>query len=305
MKKIVCYLQGKEVIFHGSLMLILLYVPHAGHLFVQLEHLDMTFYGVTVLNWLYGIALAGAIEFLILVFIVNGYRNTGKFYAVVSFFLNVFYYDYWFIAVHAPTAENIKIAVISLFICLTHCLAVWQLSELFYTRLKHDEDQDTAHICPQCQAGPFPSKRSLDGHMAKAHKARQEKAKKHINHAEPQQALPPAAPSVEGASHVFATLKRLETSDRNNRKSLRLRFNYGKTQHKTRRQKNRPGKHPAHRRRACACYAACRGRKPKPRQLDTTKSIYRKIPEDQSLAAGCRRLPRAAPHRREPQSGHA
>ncbi len=53
MKKIAEYLESKEVIFHGSLALILLYVPHAGKLFMQLEHLDMSVAGFTFLNWVY------------------------------------------------------------------------------------------------------------------------------------------------------------------------------------------------------------------------------------------------------------
>jgi hypothetical protein len=74
MKNIVTYLQGKEVIFHGSLALIILYIPHAGFLFKQLEHVDMTLYGYSFFNWLYGLSLAAVIEFLILVFIINGHN---------------------------------------------------------------------------------------------------------------------------------------------------------------------------------------------------------------------------------------
>jgi hypothetical protein len=170
MNKIVTYLESKEVVFHGALALIILYVPHAGHLFKQLEHLDMTIFGFTFVNWFYGIALAAVIEFIILVFIINGYRNTGKFYAVVSFFLNAFYYDYWFLAIQEPTVMNIKLVGISFVICLTHSLSVWQLSELFFNRLKADKDKVVEHWCPECDAGPFPNKRSLDGHIAKAHR---------------------------------------------------------------------------------------------------------------------------------------
>lgn len=156
MNKVVAFLESKEAIFHGALVLIILYVPHAGYLFMQLEHLDMTFSGFTVLNWLYGVSLAGAIEFLILVFIINGSRGTGKFYAVVSFFLNVFYYNYWFLAMKSPTDENIKSTIISLFICLTHSLSVWQLSELFYRRLQEDKtkEKETEYWCSECDAGP-------------------------------------------------------------------------------------------------------------------------------------------------------
>lgn len=46
--------------------------------FGYLEHLDMTFYGFTFMNWFYGMALACIIEFLILIFIINGKRATGK-----------------------------------------------------------------------------------------------------------------------------------------------------------------------------------------------------------------------------------
>jgi hypothetical protein len=173
MNRIVTYLESKEVVFHGALALIILYVPHAGHLFKQLEQLDMTFYGFTVLNWLYGVALAAVIEFIILVFIINGYRNTGKFYAVVSFFLNAFYYDYWFLAIQDPTLMNIKLTGISFVICLTHSLSVWQLSELFYNRLKSEKVME--YWCPECEAGPFPNKRSLDGHVSKGHKWREKK----------------------------------------------------------------------------------------------------------------------------------
>lgn len=169
MKNIVSYLQSKEAVFHGSLCLIVLYVPHAGHLFKELEHLDMTLFGFTFLNWIYGIALAAVIEFLILVFIINGYRNTGKFYAIVSFFLNAFYYNYWFVAIQTPSLDNIKTTLISLCICLIHSLAVWQLSELFYRRVKEEKDKLTEY-CAECGAGPFPNKRSLDGHFSKAHK---------------------------------------------------------------------------------------------------------------------------------------
>jgi hypothetical protein len=168
MNQIVTYLESKKAIFHGALLLMMLYVPHAGNLFMRLEHLDMTFSGYTFLNWLYGVALAGIIEFLILVFLINGYRATGKFYAVVSFFLNAFYYDYWFVSVQNPTVENIKTTIISLFICLTHSLSVWQLSELFYRRLK---DEKSEFWCAECNL-PFPNKKSLEGHLAKAHRPR-------------------------------------------------------------------------------------------------------------------------------------
>lgn len=124
MKKVVDYLESKDAVFHGSICLMVLYVPHAGHLFKELEHLDLTIYGFTFMKWAYGIGLAAIIEFLILIFIINGYRNTGKFYAVVSFFLNLFYYDYWFEAFQNPTAVNIKTTLISLGICLVHSLSV-------------------------------------------------------------------------------------------------------------------------------------------------------------------------------------
>lgn len=169
MNHIVTYLESKQAIFHGALILMMLYVPHAGDLFMQLEHLDMTFSGFTVLNWIYGVGLAAVIEFLILVFLINGYKNTGKFYAVVSFFLNAFYYDYWFVTIQEPTIANIKTTIISLFICLTHSLSVWQLSELFYRRVREEKIE---FFCEECGAGPFPNKRALDGHISKAHKYR-------------------------------------------------------------------------------------------------------------------------------------
>jgi hypothetical protein len=167
MNHIVTYLESKQAIFHGALILMMLYVPHAGNLFMQLEHLDMTFSGYTILNWIYGVGLAAVIEFLILIFLINGYKNTGKFYAVVSFFLNAFYYDYWFISIQEPTVVNIKTTIISLFICLTHSLSVWQLSELFYRRIREEKVE---YFCEECNAGPFPNKRALDGHISKAHK---------------------------------------------------------------------------------------------------------------------------------------
>ena len=182
MNSIVKYLQSKEAVFHGSLCLIALYVPHAGHLFHELEHLDMTIYGFTFLNWIYGLGLAAVIEFLILVFIINGYRNTGKFYAVVSFFLNVFYYNYWFISFQQPTAENVKTTLISLCICLIHSLAVWQLSELFFRRLKEEKEKDkVTDYCPECGAGPFPNKRSFDGHFSKVHKSLKKESVQKLN----------------------------------------------------------------------------------------------------------------------------
>lgn len=168
MHQLVNYLESKRAIFHGAVILMALYVPHAGHLFMKLEHLDMSFSGYTFINWMYGVALAGVIEFLILVFLINGYRNTGKFYAVVSFFLNAFYYDYWFISIQDPSFSNIKTTIISLFICLTHSLAVWQLSELFYRRLKEDKNE---FRCDEC-AIVFPNKRSLDGHISKHHRGK-------------------------------------------------------------------------------------------------------------------------------------
>lgn len=172
MNEIVNYLESKKAVFHGALALMLLYVPHAGNLFMKLEHIDMTFSGFTFLNWIYGVALAGIIEFLILVFLINGYRNTGKFYAVVSFFLNAFYYDYWFVSVQDPSMNNIKIMVISLFICLTHSLSVWQLSELFYKRLRDDKSE---YWCNECGI-PFPNKKSLEGHIAKLHKVKRKES---------------------------------------------------------------------------------------------------------------------------------
>lgn len=168
MNEIVNYLESKKAVFHGALALMLLYVPHAGNLFMKLEHIDMSFLGFNFLNWFYGVALAGIIEFLILVFLINGYRTTGKFYAVVSFFLNAFYYDYWFVSIQEPSMNNIKIMVISLFICLTHSLSVWQLSELFYKRLKDDKSE---FWCDECGI-PFPNKKSMEGHLAKMHKSK-------------------------------------------------------------------------------------------------------------------------------------
>jgi hypothetical protein len=169
MNQIVSYLESKQAIFHGALVLMALYVPHAGHLFMELEHLDMTFSGYSFLNWAYGVGLAAVIEFLILIFLINGYRNTGKFYAVVSFFLNFFYYDYWFVSIQNPSGDNIKTTVISLFICLTHSLSIWQLSELFHKRLK---DEKVELFCSDCNAGPYQSKKALEGHISKAHKYR-------------------------------------------------------------------------------------------------------------------------------------
>ena len=172
MNKVVTYLESKQAIFHGALILMMLYVPHAGNLFMQLEHIDMTFSGFTIFNWFYGVALAAVIEFLILIFLINGYRTTGNFYAVVSFFLNFFYYDYWFISIQDPTIENLKTMVISLFICLTHSLSVWQLSELFYKRLMDEKGKKIEFWCYECDAGPFQNKKSLEGHIAKMHKAK-------------------------------------------------------------------------------------------------------------------------------------
>jgi K+-sensing histidine kinase KdpD len=168
MNEIVNYLESKKAIFHGAMALMLLYVPHAGNLFMRLEHIDMSFSGYTFLNWLYGIALAGIIEFLILVFLINGYRTTGKFYAVVSFFLNAFYYDYWFISAQEPSFANIKITIISLFICLTHSLSVWQLSELFYRRVREEKSEFS---CAECDI-TFLTKKSLEGHLAKVHRTK-------------------------------------------------------------------------------------------------------------------------------------
>jgi K+-sensing histidine kinase KdpD len=170
MNRIVTYLESKEVIFHGALALIILYVPHAGHLFKQLEHLDMTIFGFTFINWFYGIALAAIIELLILVFIINGYQKTGKAYALVSFFINALYYDYWFLALQDPTILNMKLMATSFLICLMHSLSIWQLSELFYKRLKADKEKVVEYWCAECDAGPFPNKRSLDGHVSIAHK---------------------------------------------------------------------------------------------------------------------------------------
>ena len=170
MNRIVTYLESKEVIFHGALALIILYVPHAGHLFMQLEHLDMTIFGFTFINWFYGIALAAIIELLILVFIINGYQRTGKAYALVSFFINALYYDYWFVALQEPTMMNMKLIATIFLICLMHSLSIWQLSELFHKRLKADKEKVVEYWCSACEAGPFPNKRSLDGHISKAHR---------------------------------------------------------------------------------------------------------------------------------------
>jgi hypothetical protein len=170
MNRIVTYLESKEVVFHGALLLIVLYVPHAGHLFKQLEHLDMTFFGFSFLNWIYAIALAAIIELLILIFIINGYQKTGKAYALLSFFINALYYDYWFNAISEPTILNFKMMGASFLICLMHSVSIWQLSELFYKRLKADKEKVIEYWCPECEAGPFPNKRSMEGHISKAHK---------------------------------------------------------------------------------------------------------------------------------------
>jgi len=170
MNKLVKYLESKEVVFHGALALIFLYVPHAGHLFKELDQIDMTIYGYSFLNWAYGLALAGVIEFIILVFIINGYKTTGKFYSIISFFINAFYYDYWFQSMQDPSMLNGKLTAISFLICFCHSLAVWQLSELFYKRLNEDKVKKAEYICEECNAGPFPTKRSLEGHISKAHK---------------------------------------------------------------------------------------------------------------------------------------
>ena len=118
----------------------LLYVPHAGNLFMRLEHIDMTFSGYSFLNWLYGIALAGIIEFLILVVLINGYRTTGKFYAIVSFFLNVFYY-YWFVSAQEPSVREEK----------------------------------SEFTCAECDM-IFMNKKSLEGHLPKVHRTEKKQA---------------------------------------------------------------------------------------------------------------------------------
>ena len=65
---------------------------------------------------------------------------------------------------------NIKLTTISFLICFIHSLAVWQLSELFYKRLTADKEKVIEYWCPECEAGPFPNKRSMEGHISKAHK---------------------------------------------------------------------------------------------------------------------------------------
>ncbi|HMX00865.1 MAG TPA: hypothetical protein PKL56_15965 [Cyclobacteriaceae bacterium] len=170
MNRIVTYLESKEVVFHGALLLIALYVPHAGHLFKELEHLDMTFFGFSFLNWVYAIALAAIIELLILIFIINGYQKTGKAYALLSFFINALYYDYWFMAISDPSISNLKMMGASFLICLMHSVSIWQLSELFFKRVRADREKVVEFWCPECEAGPFPNKRSMEGHISKAHK---------------------------------------------------------------------------------------------------------------------------------------
>jgi uncharacterized C2H2 Zn-finger protein len=51
-----------------------------------------------------------------------------------------------------------------------HSVSIWQLSELFYKRLKADKEKVVEYWCPECEAGPFPNKRSMEGHISKAHK---------------------------------------------------------------------------------------------------------------------------------------
>jgi hypothetical protein len=36
--------------------------------------------------------------------------------------------------------------------------------------VRADKEKVVEHWCTECDMGPFPSKRSLDGHIAKAHK---------------------------------------------------------------------------------------------------------------------------------------
>ena len=170
MNNIVTYLESKEVVFHGALILILLYVPHAGHLFMQLERIDMSLMGFTFFNWIYAISLAAVIELLILVFIINGYDKIGKTYALISFFINLLYYDYWFLTLQEPSMVNVKLTVTSLLICSVHSLSVWQLSELFHKRIRADKEKVVEYWCDECNLGPFPNKRSLDGHISRAHK---------------------------------------------------------------------------------------------------------------------------------------
>ncbi|HMJ70350.1 MAG TPA: hypothetical protein VK508_15705 [Cyclobacteriaceae bacterium] len=175
MNKLVTFLESKQVVFLGAIVLMAFYVPHAGHLFMQLEHLDLTFYNFQFFNWVYGMGLAAVFEFLILIFIVNRRERIGKFYAVVSFFLNLFYYNYLFLVITEPTPQNIKATIISLFVCMTHSLSVWQLSELFNQRVIADKEKDE-YWCSECEAGPFPNKRSLDGHVNKAHRSKKKLA---------------------------------------------------------------------------------------------------------------------------------
>ncbi|HZY82261.1 MAG TPA: hypothetical protein VFE50_22200 [Cyclobacteriaceae bacterium] len=171
MTKLVTFLESKQVVFLGAIVLMAFYVPHAGHLFMQLEHLDLTFYNFKFFNWIYGMGLAAVFEFLILIFIVNGRERIGKFYAIISFFLNLFYYDYLFLVITDSSPENIKATIISLFVCVTHSLSVWQLSELFNQRVIADKEKEE-YWCSECDAGPFPNKRSLDGHVNKAHRSK-------------------------------------------------------------------------------------------------------------------------------------
>jgi len=130
----------------------------------------MTVSGYSFLNWIYAIALAAIIEILILIFIINGYQKTGKVYAILSFFVNALYYDYWLKPIMNPSNENIRMMGASFLICLLHTVSIWQLSELFIKRLKADKEKKVEYICEECNAGPFPTKRSLEGHISKAHK---------------------------------------------------------------------------------------------------------------------------------------
>lgn len=138
MKKTIEFLQSVRFIFLTLVFVLMAQIIHTMYLFETIRVFDMSFtVDNTVVyapNWVHSFIFSVAIEFAILMFILNGKRTPSKIYAIGSFATNILYYQSW--------EKPLPFILSSVLISAMLSGSIWFFSDLFAEKVDAAEKKD-------------------------------------------------------------------------------------------------------------------------------------------------------------------
>ena len=141
-----------------SIFLMFTYAVNLSVLMGDAGHVD--FFGAQVVNRIFYLLTAIALESMVLIFVINGMVLVGRGYAIASFFINLLYYDHF-------DATEWRLFIASILLSTIHSGAIFWLADLF----KKQTQEARTHKCQIC-GDELASKDDLERHLSISHKLR-------------------------------------------------------------------------------------------------------------------------------------